>query len=88
MIPAQFRKFVASTALVLALGTGGAIALAPPPPVLAQGVVPPDLKKGVDDSIASVKALGGLAIVCLTVALSPIGAMLTLKFLNMILNRV
>jgi hypothetical protein len=88
MIPTKFRKLAASAALVMVLGTGGAITFAPPPPAVAQGVVPPDLKKGVDDSIASVKALGGLAIVCLTVALSPIGAMLTLKFLNMILNRV
>jgi hypothetical protein len=50
--------------------------------------VPAELQQGVDDSIASVKALSGLAIVCLTVALVPLGAMLTLRFLNMVLSRV
>jgi hypothetical protein len=45
-------------------------------------------QQGVDDAIASVKALSGLAIVCLTVALVPLGAMLTLRFLNMVLSRV
>jgi hypothetical protein len=42
----------------------------------------------VDDSIATVQALSGLAIAALTVALVPLGAMLTLRFLNMVLSRV
>jgi hypothetical protein len=83
----QFRKITASTALALAIGTGGAIALYQTP-ANAAGEVPVELQKGVDDSIASVKALSGLAIACLTVALVPLGAMLTLRFLNMVLSRV
>jgi len=82
----SFRKFVASTALALAIGSGGTIALAPS--AQAAGAVPAELQQGVDDAIASVKALSGLAIVCLTVALVPLGAMLTLRFLNMVLSRV
>jgi hypothetical protein len=82
----RFRNFVASTALAIAIGSGGAIALAPS--AQAAGSVPAELQQGVDDAIASVKALSGLAIVCLTVALVPLGAMLTLRFLNMVLSRV
>jgi hypothetical protein len=82
----SFRKFVSSTALALVIGSGGVIALAPS--AHAAGSVPAELQQGVDDSIASVKALSGLAIVCLTVALVPLGAMLTLRFLNMVLSRV
>jgi hypothetical protein len=59
-----------------------------PSPARAAGTVPAELQQGVDDSIASVKALSGLAIACLTVALVPLGAMLTLRFLNMVLSRV
>ena len=81
------KKFATSTALALAIGSGGAIVFSPSP-VRADGVVPAELQKGVDDSIASVKALSGLAIACLTVALVPLGAMLTLRFLNMVLSRV
>ena len=87
MVRFQFRKFVASTTLALAIGSGGVIALMPSP-ARADGQVPAELQKGVDDSIASVKALSGLAIACLTVALVPLGAMLTLRFLNMVLSRV
>jgi hypothetical protein len=84
----KFRKFATSTALALAIGCGGAIVLAPSPARADGGTVPAELQKGVDDSIASVKALSGLAIACLTVALVPLGAMLTLRFLNMVLSRV
>jgi hypothetical protein len=83
----SFCKFASSTALALVIGSGGAIALAPSAHA-AGGAVPAELQQGVDDSIASVKALSGLAIVCLTVALVPLGAMLTLRFLNMVLSRV
>jgi len=83
----RLKKFAAFTALALAIGCGGAIVFAPSP-ARAVGAVPAELQKGVDDSIASVQALSGLAIACLTVALVPLGAMLTLRFLNMVLSRV
>jgi hypothetical protein len=83
----RFRKVAASTALAITIGSGGAIALHQPS-AQAAGTVPAELQQGVDDSIASVKALSGLAIACLTVALVPLGAMLTLRFLNMVLSRV
>jgi hypothetical protein len=84
----QMKKFATSTALAIAIGCGGAIAFLPAPARADGGTVPAELQKGVDDSIASVKALSGLAIACLTVALVPLGAMLTLRFLNMVLSRV
>lgn len=84
----KFKRFAASTALAIAVGSGGAIAFYQPSANAQGGTVPAELQKGVDDSIASVKALSGLAIACLTVALVPLGAMLTLRFLNMVLSRV
>jgi hypothetical protein len=83
----RFKKFVTSTALALAIGSGGSI-VAFAPSAHAAGTVPADVKKGVEDSIATVEALSGLAIAALTVALVPLGAMLTLRFLNMVLSRV
>ena len=82
----RFKKFVTSTALALAIGSGGAMVASSP--AHAAGAVPADVQKGVDDSIATVQALSGLAIAALTVALVPLGAMLTLRFLNMVLSRV
>jgi len=82
------RKFAASTALAIAIASGSAITFYQPSANAQGGTVPAELQKGVDDSIASVKALSGLAIACLTVALVPLGAMLTLRFLNMVLSRV
>lgn len=54
----------------------------------SQGNVNADVKTGIEDSIATVKALSPLALACLSVALVPLGAMLTLRFLNMVLSRV
>jgi hypothetical protein len=82
----RFKKFVTTTALALAIGSGGAMVAFSP--AHAGGTVPADVQKGVDDSIATVQALSGLAIAALTVALVPLGAMLTLRFLNMVLSRV
>lgn len=52
------------------------------------GTVNQDVKTGIEDSIATVKALSPLALACLSVALVPLGSMLTLRFLNMVLSRV
>jgi hypothetical protein len=76
--------FVSITSL--ALLTGGVLLSSSP--VSATGTVPTDVQKGIDDSKATVTALNGLSITALTVALTPMGAMLTLRFLNMVLSRV
>lgn len=57
-------------------------------PASAAGTVPPSIQKGIDDATATVGALDGIAVACLAVALTPLGAMLTLRFLNMVLARV
>ena len=84
----SIRTQAALTCLGLATAVG--IGFSSPAPVFAQaaGTVPADVQKGIDDSKASVQALSGLALVCLVVALTPLGAMLTLRFLNMVLSRV
>lgn len=85
---ASFRNTIALSALALTTAVG--VGLSNPQPSFAQaaGTVPADVQKGIDDSKASVQALSGLALVCLVVALTPLGAMLTLRFLNMVLSRV
>jgi len=50
--------------------------------------VPPAVQNGIDDTIATIQALDGLALAALVVALTPFGAMMTLRFLNMVLSRV
>ncbi len=59
-------------------------------PVFAQsaGTVPASVQTGIDNSKATVQALDSLALAALVVALTPMGAMLTLRFLNMVLSRV
>jgi hypothetical protein len=57
-------------------------------PASAQGQVPANVQSGIDTAIATVGALNGLALAALIVALTPLGAMLTLRFLNMVLSRV
>jgi hypothetical protein len=52
------------------------------------GQVPANVQSGIDTAIATVGALNGLALAALVVALTPLGAMLTLRFLNMVLSRV
>lgn len=84
----SIRNSITFTALALTAAVG--VGLSNPEPSFAQaaGTVPADVQKGIDDSKASVQALSGLALVCLVVALTPLGAMLTLRFLNMVLSRV
>jgi hypothetical protein len=50
--------------------------------------VPADVQTGIDDAKATVQALSPLSLAALTVALIPLGSMLTLRFLNMVLSRV
>jgi hypothetical protein len=54
----------------------------------ATGTVPTDVQTGIDNATATVGALSGLSLAALVVALTPLGAMLTLRFLNMVLSRV
>ncbi len=77
---------IASLLILPALVFGGSAIVAEP--AFAGGTVPPKVQKGIDDSIATIGALEGLALAALTVALLPLGAMLTLRFLNMVLSRV
>ena len=58
-----------------------------PSSVSAQ-TVPQNVQNGIDSATATIQALDGLALAALTVALVPLGAMLTLRFLNMVLSRV
>lgn len=74
-----------SIALSLALITGGSLYVTP---AQATGTVPEKVQEGIDSAIATVGALNGLALAALVVALTPLGAMLTLRFLNMVLSRV
>lgn len=53
-----------------------------------KATVPTAVQTGIDDTIATIQALDGLALAALVVALTPLGAMLTLRFLNMVLSRV
>lgn len=55
-------------------------------PVKAE--VPASIQQGITDATDTIQALDGLAFAALTVALMPLGAMLTLRFLNMVLSRV
>lgn len=68
------------------LGSVGIVAQ--PQPSFATGTVPADVQTGIDNASATVTALSPLALACLVVALTPLGAMLTLRFLNMVLSRV
>lgn len=76
--------------LAATLSAGLGLMIAPSLPASAQstGTVNPDVQSGIDSSIATVKALSPLALACLSVALVPLGSMLTLRFLNMVLSRV
>jgi hypothetical protein len=82
------NKKIFAFAAPLALVAG--LAIISPFPALAQtaGTVPENVQSGIDDSIATVEALENLALAALVVALTPLGAMLTLRFLNMVLSRV
>lgn len=57
-------------------------------PAGAVGTVPEQVQTGIDDATATIGALSVLALAALTVALTPMGSMLTLRFLNMVLSRV
>ena len=82
----KLKKLVITATFVAGLG----LMVAPSLPASAQtaGTVNPDVQTGIDSSIATVKALSPLALACLSVALVPLGSMLTLRFLNMVLSRV
>ena len=54
----------------------------------AQAKTPPKLTESIEAATSSIEALRDLATLCLTVALVPLGSMLSLKFLNMVMSRV
>lgn len=79
------NKFASALAIsALVFGLSSAVNIQP----AAAQTVPANVQKGIDDAIATVGALDALALAALTVALMPLGAMLTLRFLNMVLSRV
>jgi hypothetical protein len=75
-------------ALSVLIGTGGAIALANPQPVMAQAAPPPEVKSGIDTAIATVQALNPLSQTALSVALLPFAAFLTMAFIQKVMSRV
>lgn len=80
------KKFLASSALAVAIF--GAVALPSASFAQSAGTVPTSVQTGIDNATATVGALDSLALAALVVALTPMGAMLTLRFLNMVLSRV
>jgi hypothetical protein len=72
----------------LAVITGSSVVAVSSLPASAAGTVPADVQTGIDDAKVTVQALSPLALAALTVALIPMGSMLTLRFLNMVLSRV
>jgi hypothetical protein len=93
MLSLTVPQRISNLVLAASIGVGclGAVVIASSPSYAAGGgggTVPADVQKGVDDSKATITALSGLSIAALTVALTPLGAMLTLRFLNMVLSRV
>lgn len=86
MLNKRLKKAILPIATVVCLSTGGLVLGSKP--ARAAGTVPASVQTGIDNAIATVGALDSLALACLVVALTPLGAMLTLRFLNMVLSRV
>jgi hypothetical protein len=86
MLNKRLKKVVFPVVAVVCLTTGGLVLSSKPS--RAAGTVPASVQTGIDNAIATVGALDSLALACLVVALTPLGAMLTLRFLNMVLSRV
>ena len=68
--------------------SGSAMILLSPQQVMAQATVPKEVQDGIDTSIATVKALNPLSQSALSVALLPLGAFLTLAFIQKVMSRV
>jgi hypothetical protein len=79
----QIKKYGSLFLLAVALSVPFSVK-----PASAQGTVPANVQSGIETATATVNALNGLALAALVVALTPLGAMLTLRFLNMVLSRV
>lgn len=88
MLNKRLKKAVLPVAAVVCLTTGGLVLGSKPASAQSAGTVPKSVQTGIDNAIATVSALDSLALACLVVALTPLGAMLTLRFLNMVLSRV
>lgn len=82
----KLRKYAgaAMVAVSLAVSVGEVLLV----DVTSVNAAPAAVTSGIQSAIATVSALDGLAIAALVVALTPLGAMMTLRFLNMVLSRV
>jgi hypothetical protein len=89
----QYKKAARSAAVAgAALGVGGAVltaggAFADPPGGGGDGASA-SIATGVGNAIKMIQAIDGIAIVAFSVALAPMGFMVTLRVLNMVLSRV
>lgn len=81
------KKWLFSSLLLVTV-VGGIGLISSPARASGQGTVPAEITTAVKDAKASVEAISGVSTVALAVGLSPLGAMLSLRFLNMILSRV
>lgn len=89
--PKKVQQFGSGVVLAAALAVPvgvGSLGFAPPASAQTAAGAPQAVKDGIAQATATVQELDGLAIACLAVALTPLGAMLTLRFLNMVLSRV
>lgn len=84
----KIQNYLLSAFAALTLVSGSVLVANPSFAQTASGTVPTDVQTGIDNAQATVTALSPLALACLVVALTPMGAMLTLRFLNMVLSRV
>lgn len=66
----------------ISVGIVGTVALP------SKAAAPAAVTEAVQSAIDTVEELNGLSLAALTVALVPLGSMLTLRFLNMVLSRV
>jgi hypothetical protein len=82
----KLKNFLFGTITTVAVFSGGVFLFSSP--ASANGSMPPNVATGIETAEATVEGLNGLALTALTVALTPMGAMLTLRFLNMVLSRV
>ena len=87
-IKSNFSKATFSVLLISSALMTSVALVAPSPSLAAAGEVPEDVQTGIDNAISTVQALSPLALAALVVSLTPLGAMLTLRFLNMVLSRV
>ena len=70
------------------VGVGALCLIGTRPIMPAYADAPAQVTEGIASATATIESLQNLASTALTVALIPLGSMLTLRFLNMVLSRV